>query len=125
MISCKRLGKKDTEAKGVRPLLVTHHEETQVKKILREAKSLRDKEKYKGIYVKKDSTPLERQNLKRLLTLRDQRREDTKKKNGTEIWVIRNEDVVDISKAPSYAEILMRSGPKNTSNKEPDTQAQP
>ena len=108
-VSCKRLGRRDKDVKGARPLLITLQDDTQVRKILKEARKLRDKEENNGIYVKKDSTPLERANLKRLLEIRNQRRENTKQNNGTEIWVIRNEEVVDISKKPTYAEALTKA----------------
>lgn len=97
IISCKRLrskGGKDV----ARPLLVTVKESAQVSGILKEARKLRNNDKYKGVFVKKDSTPLERVEMKKLLEERDGKREDTKKKGGDEIWIVRGGKVVNATR---------------------------
>lgn len=60
VISCKRLRSKDTAGNTVRPLLVTVKDSAQVWSVLKTARKLGESADYKSVFVKKDSTPLER-----------------------------------------------------------------
>lgn len=84
--------------KTKRPLLVTVKDHTQVGHILKDARKLRDCEEFKQVYVKRDSTPLERVEMRRLISERDQKREETKSKGGSENWVIRSGKVVNLAR---------------------------
>jgi hypothetical protein len=58
--SCKRLHSKDAAANPCRPLLVTVKDPAQVWSVLKVARKLGESAEYKSVFVKKDSTPLER-----------------------------------------------------------------
>lgn len=98
--SCKRLHSQSqgSEGKNKKPLLVTLKDGTQVDSVLREARKLKDNETFKGVFIKKDCTPLERAEMKKLVEERDQKREATREKKGTETWVIRNGRVVNVNR---------------------------
>jgi hypothetical protein len=57
--ACKRLRSKDA-ANTCRPLLVTVKDSVQVWSVLKTARKLGESADYKSVFVKKDSTPLER-----------------------------------------------------------------
>ena len=95
--TCRRL--KSGAGKDVRrPLLVTLANTEQVSEVLRSAHRLRDTVDYKGINVKKDMTPLERTQMRQLLILRNQKREEAKKAGKIENWVIRGDKVVNVQR---------------------------
>lgn len=101
IVNCKRLhshSKKVKEGKDKRPMLVTLRDSNQVDKVLKEARKLKDNEVFRGVFIKKDFTPLERAEMKKLVVERDQKREETKLKMGTENWVIRNGRVVNVTR---------------------------
>jgi hypothetical protein len=99
IVACKRLRSQSKQGEGSkRPLLVTLIDPAQVGLVLKEARKLRDSEDFKDVFIKKDSTPLERAEMKKLITMRDQKREETKTKGGDENWVIRNGKVVNIAR---------------------------
>ena len=58
--SCKRLRSKDAATNTCRPLLVTVKDPAQVWSVLKTARKLGESADYKSVFVKKDSTPLER-----------------------------------------------------------------
>lgn len=100
--ACRRLrsqaGSQTEGGSGKRPLLVTLKDSNDVGMVLREAKKLRSSQEFNSVFVKKDSTPLERAELKKLLAVRDQKRQDTKQKGGEENWVIRNGKIVNFTR---------------------------
>ena len=49
-----------------------------------------DSTEFKAIFVKKDSTPLERVEIKKLLEDRDKKRQETKKMGRNENWIVRH-----------------------------------
>jgi hypothetical protein len=75
--SCKRLRSKDAAATACKPLLVTVKDPTQVGQVLKSARKFRESD-FKSVFVKKDSTPLERAELRKKLQERDRRREESK-----------------------------------------------
>jgi ribosomal protein L17 len=93
----RRLGKR-VEGGACRPLLTKMASSEQVKTTLKKAKELGRFEEYKKVTVKKDMTPLEREQMRRLVKMRNQRREETKQKESGEVWVVRNGRVVDIAR---------------------------
>ena len=96
----RRLGKKKDDAKNPRPIITTFESSETVNFILRNGRKLGSDENvdHKGVSVKKDMTPLERENHKKLLAIRDQKRAETKQKGTEEIWAIRGSRVVDVTK---------------------------
>lgn len=107
IVSCKRLhaqGKQGTEGKDKRPMLVTLKDGSQVDTVLKEARKLKDNAAYKGVFLKKDCTPLEREEMRKLVQEREQKREETRVKMGTEKWVIRNGRVVDVTRRNQQVE---------------------
>ena len=82
----------------VRPLLINVKEPEQVANVLKNGKNLRDYAENDKLFVKKDETPLERIERKRLTKLRNQKREETKEKGGDEQWEIRRGRVVNVKK---------------------------
>ena len=52
---------------ATRPMLVTVKDKSQENRILKEARKLKDVDEFKNVYIKKDSTPLERQEMKNLI----------------------------------------------------------
>jgi hypothetical protein len=60
LTSCKMLRSKDAATNTFRPLLVTVKDPAQVWSVLKTARKLGKSADYKSVFVKKDSTPLER-----------------------------------------------------------------
>lgn len=95
-----RLGSKSDNK--IRPLKVTLESESCRNKILLRSKHLRDFKQYEGLYIKRDMTPLEREEDKQLREERDSRRkEDEKKGIRDKIWVIRNGKTIRIRRKSS------------------------
>ena len=78
---CKRLRSKDGKT-ATRPMLVTVNDKSQVNRILKEARKLKDVDEFKNLYIKKDPTPLERQEMKSLIELIYKKLEETKSQKG-------------------------------------------
>ena len=91
-----RLGEKNPN--GPRPLKETLLDETTRNKVLKKAKELRNLgEDNKKIFLKKDLTPLEREEDKKLREERDSKRDENQKKGVTETtWVIRRGRVIKV-----------------------------
>ncbi len=71
---------------------------TDQRKILKAASILKDTEDYspyKGMYIKRDETPLERAQTKKLNVLRKARTEESRKKGENVRWFIRRGQVVN------------------------------
>ena len=100
IVKVLRLGKFDSKAENPRPVLAVYNSCETAKEILSNGRLLGDDSNtdYKNVAVKKDMTPLEREEHKRLLMIRKQKIEETKKNGTSEIWAIRNGTVVDVSK---------------------------
>jgi hypothetical protein len=99
--TCRRLKSKDGEGENklkCRPLLITVKDPSHVGQVLKNARKLRDNAEVKTVFVKKDATPLERAEMRKLVVLRDQKREETKSQGGNSVWVVRNGRVVDVSR---------------------------
>jgi hypothetical protein len=95
--SAKRLGRKGDNA---RPLLTTMGSTPQVYSVLKQARAFSDDKNkdFNHISVKKDMTPLERKDQRKLVIIRNQKREESKDKGTDEVWVIRNGKVIDIAR---------------------------
>lgn len=93
--TCKRLRSK---APGKRPLLISVKNEAQASGILRNGHKLRQSESHQNIFLKKDYTPLEREEMRRLVEMRDKKREETIQKGGEEKWTIWRGKIVDSSR---------------------------
>ena len=98
--ACKRLHSKQAKNASTtsRPLLVTVKSSEQISQVLKAARKLRDSTEFKAIFVKKDSTPLERAEIKKLLEDRDKKRQETKRKGRYENWTVRQERVVNMTR---------------------------
>jgi hypothetical protein len=72
--SCKRLRSKNAAANTCRPLLVTVKDPAQVLSVLKAAKKLGETVEFKSVFVKKDSTPLERADFRKKWQERNRRR---------------------------------------------------
>ena len=79
---CHRIGQ--PKSNGVRLLRVIGFDEDERNKILRKAKSLRDKDSFRGIYVNPDLTPTQQREAKKM---RDELKE--RRKNGEEVVIYR------------------------------------
>lgn len=113
IVSCKRLhaqGKQGSEGKDKRPMLVTLKDGSQVDTVLKEARKLKDNDAFKGVFIKKDCTPLERAEMKALVEERNLKREETRVRMGTEKWVIRNGRVVDVTRRNQQVEAEAAEG---------------
>ncbi len=95
--SLKRLGK---GGKGPRPLLTTMNSNEEVRSVLRLAKEMgQEKNKqYAGISVKRDMTPLEREENRKLVLERNRKRTETIQAGTNEVWVIRGGRVIDVTR---------------------------
>ena len=93
----RRLGQKGDKP---RPLLTTVDSSVRVSEVLRQAKELgQEKHKeYKQVSVKKDMTPLEREEQRRLVQLRNQKRDESQKNGSGDIWVIRRGKVINVAR---------------------------
>ena len=100
----RRLGAKDmdtTSGKKVpRPLLVKVQDQRQAQEMLRSGRRLRDHEdtRFQAISVRKDVTFLEREEMRKLVSLRNQKRAETETHGGDEVWMIRRNKVVNIAR---------------------------
>ena len=112
--NARRLGKKGDKP---RPLLITYDSPEAASTILKQAKALGKEEnkQYKGIAVKKDMTPLEREEYKKLIQLRNQKREEATANKTGEIWVIHGTKVVDIARRKPQEEESEPKAPSNAS----------
>lgn len=77
---------------------------TDQRKILKAASILRDTEYYKDTYIKRDETPLERAQTKKLNVLRKSKTEESRKKGENVRWFIRRGQVVSGKPRPGGAE---------------------
>ena len=77
---------------------------TDQRKILNAASILRDTEYYKDTYIKRDETPLERAQKKKLNVLRKSKTEESRKKGENVRWFIRRGQVVSGKPRPGGAE---------------------
>ena len=77
---------------------------TDQRKILKAASILKDTEDYRDMYIKKDETPLERVQTKKLNVLRKSRTEESRKKGENVRWFIRRGQVVNGKPRPGEAE---------------------
>ena len=75
-IQCRQaicLGKKGND---MRPLKVTLENESDVRSILKAKWNLKENEKYRAISIKKDMTPLEREEIRKLVRLKESRQRE-------------------------------------------------
>jgi hypothetical protein len=93
----RRLGKKGDRA---RPLLTTLDTGRRVGEVLKGAHLLSKSQDYRNISVKKDMTPLEREEMRKLVKVRNEKREESKQKQTGDVWVIRKGRVVNITRRP-------------------------
>lgn len=108
-LTARRLGRFDkNKPNRKRPLLTTLDTAERADYVIRNAKNFGlDKNKNykdKNISVKKDMTKAEQEQVKRLLALRFQKRQETKKNNSGEIWIIKGGKVVDIARRKQETE---------------------
>ena len=89
-----RIGKKEDDK--IRPLKITLNTSQQVESLIKAARKLKDckRKEYEGVVVKNDMTPMEREEMKKLLKLRDQKREESRTKGETVNWIIKGKKVV-------------------------------
>jgi hypothetical protein len=92
-----RLGRKGDNC---RPLLTTLDSGKRVGEFLKKARELRAEgnEEYKDISVKRDMTPLERGEMRKLIKLRNEKREQATQEGTGENWVIRKGRVVNVTR---------------------------
>ena len=100
VVACKRLHSKQAKNASTtsRPLLVTVKSSEQISQVLKAARKLRDSTEFKAIFVKKDSTPLERAEIKKLLEDRDKMKQETKKKGGNNKWIVKQGSMVNTTR---------------------------
>ena len=77
---------------------------TDQRNIMKAASILKDTEDCKDMYIKKDETPLERSQTKKLNVLRKSRTEESRKKGENVRWFIRRGQVVNGKPRPGGAE---------------------
>lgn len=97
-LKSNRLGK---SASGTtRPLKVTLDKAERATEILKNARKLGEEKfkDYKHISIQKDMTPLEQEENKKLLKLRHELREKTKREKTSEVWVIRGRKVINVER---------------------------
>ena len=75
-------------------------DQRQDQEMLRSGRRLRDHEdtRFQAISVKKDMTFLEREEMRKLVSLRNQKRAETETHGGDEVWVIRRNKVVNVAR---------------------------
>ena len=97
-LKSSRIGKPND--KSTRPLKVVVDSADRVNHILKSAKKLGDEEfkEFKHISIQRDMTPLELEQNKKLLKIRYQLREKTKREQTGEIWVIRGKKVINVAR---------------------------
>lgn len=106
----KRLGKKADKS---RPLLVTLENADQVSNVLKNSRKMSEhsNERIKKVSVKRDMTPLEREQFRKLVKLRNQKREEAERKGEDAQWVIRQNKVVNVTRQrPSTAPVEQGGG---------------
>jgi hypothetical protein len=86
-----RLGRKDD---AMRPLRITLIQEADVVKVLKAKKKLNGNDQYKAISIKKDLTPLERQERKKLMSLREAKQRESDENQEQVQWEIRGDRLV-------------------------------
>lgn len=87
-----RLGKKPGDKP--RPLRLSTSSPENVKEILKGAAKLQEVDQYKGIFINKDLTPLEREAIKKLVVKKRALNDKAKEEKSGETWVIRGDQVV-------------------------------
>ena len=96
-----RLGKKTPG--NTRPLRVTLDSKQNVEAIIKASRKLGtiDDATYKNLIIKNDQTPMEREETKKLLALRNKKREETEMKGEQDVWIIRRGQVVRNRQPPT------------------------
>jgi hypothetical protein len=94
-----RLGKKPENGNKPRPMRVRLETEGDRKQVLTNAKKLSKSENdsFHRVFIKKDMTPMEREEDVRLRALRDKKRKESQEKGEDTVWVIRRNKVVSLS----------------------------
>lgn len=97
-----RIGKK--EGDRIRPLKLTLQNSQQAENLIRASRKLSNcKEKdFEQVVIKNDMTPMEREELKTLLKIRDQKREESRIKGEAVNWIVRGGKVIK-GKPPAAA----------------------
>jgi hypothetical protein len=92
-----RLGSKSGEA---RPIRIKTNSNPDMMKILKSTKVLsnRGNEAYANIIIKKDMTPLEREERRNLVKLKKQKQEAAQRAGRKENWVIRGTRLIDVER---------------------------
>ncbi len=92
-----RLGKPTT---NVRPMRVTLNDTNQVKDILKSARKLNEArdETHKAIIIKRDQTPLEREETSKLLQERYLKQRESDQKGESAKWIIRRGEIVNVQR---------------------------
>ena len=86
-----RLGQRSSHP---RPMKVKLSSEKEQKEILKRARTLKDIDDYKNIYINRDLTPLEQKERKSLLEELKKKKQESEEKGGEERWIIRKGKVV-------------------------------
>ena len=119
---CRRLGpyRRDLAARKPRPLRISTESVAQKDAVLKSAHRLRELDGTKNIVIRKDLTPLQREQEKNLMTEWQKKKEESVLKGDLSAkWIRRNGKVVNIGKymystAPSQS-------PPGTAAQEPQT----
>lgn len=97
-----RLGKISDHVK-IRPVRAIMNSVPQVTSILQAAKKLADQENasYRNISINKDMTPLEREEIRELLEIRNNRQRESNRIGVADKWVVRKGRVVNVARRPA------------------------
>ncbi len=92
-----RLGKKSSSPNHSRPLRTTVKSEGERTAVIKAAKRLNDAmdSEIRKISISKDLTPLEREESRKLLKIRVQKKQESQEKGEQATWVIRGDQVVN------------------------------
>jgi hypothetical protein len=94
VMQATRIGKKVGDR--MRPLKLVLQSRQQVDNLVRSSKKLQEcaKKEFERVVIKNDMTPMEREEMKTLLRIRDQKREESRSKGEAVNWVIRGGKVI-------------------------------
>lgn len=95
-----RLGKKGDE---MRPLRVSLENEADVITVLKAKRKLKESE-YRDIGIKRDMTPLEREEIRKLVRLKENKQKQSEENQDGARWEIRRDRVINVARLRSHQE---------------------
>lgn len=94
-VQCQKIARLGLKTSKQRPMRVTLKDSEQVNTVMKAAKKLSGKTGFTGVSIARDRTPLEREETRALVNLKEQKQKESDMKKENARWVIRRNQVVN------------------------------